>query len=79
MYTLKQARIYAANLALLHNEPWDVIRTHPLAKINSKPANLFNTGNYVACAHKELVEYVAGGCEFVETIFPVKSSRQRSA
>lgn len=66
MYTLKQAREYAKNLSELHKEPWIVIKTPAEAKINQYPANLYNTGRYLACKQSERQEYEEGGCEVVK-------------
>lgn len=75
MYTLKQARAYAANLAVFHREPWSVIQTHPDAAINKYPGNAMNRGTFIACKASELSEYIAGGCVHIETIYPVKGSK----
>ena len=65
MYTLKQAKAYAANLAAIHKEPWLVFKTPATAKVNQYPANIYNKGRYLACKASERAEYESGGCEFV--------------
>lgn len=66
MYTLKQAKAYAANLSALHGEPWLVFETPAAAKINQYPANIYNKGHYAACKASERADYEAGGARFIE-------------
>lgn len=72
MYNLKHAKNYAANLAVLHNEPWSVIEL-PEDSLALTAPNC--EGPFCACKESELDVYTEGGCRFVMTFYPVKGRK----
>lgn len=64
MFTLKQAKRHAQQMADLHREPWVVFITPANAPCNHGPAAIYNTGRFLACRMSERDEYEAGGARF---------------
>ena len=64
MWTLKEAKRHAKNMAKLHREPWIVFITPADAQCNRGPLSIYNTGRFLACALSERAEYEAGGAFF---------------
>ena len=65
MYSLKQAKNYAQNIADLKREPWQVFKVPANAPAMRYPGNVHNTGVYLAAAVSDRADYEAGGAVFI--------------
>jgi hypothetical protein len=65
MYTLKQAKAYAANIEKITGKRHLVFRVPEGTAASTYPGNVFNTGKYATCEESEKAEYEADGAVFV--------------
>lgn len=67
MFSLKQAKRHAQNMASLHKEPWVVGLTPDTAQCNQPGFDTFNEGRFIAIRSAEMEDYAAGGMTFPRT------------
>lgn len=66
MLNITEARHQAAMHTLNKGEKWIVMETSADAPSNQHPANIHNTGPFIAVPRDEALAYAAGGCRIAD-------------